>query len=368
MNSVTFHQYLFARILRSFAVIFLTLQAIALSRSMIYIFENTLEKEYPYSAIAWVLTYSALNTLTVVLTFSGMLAVVLTLGQYHHHRELHAAAFLGIGYQQFVRTILSFCLPLALVMSFYTLGISPLLSKHNAEVLRSFKETLDVGIIGAGQFTKINENLYVFAEKYTPVENELENIFIAKLDEKLIVTAQRGKQIDYTSGNKVIDLYQGYSYQGEPGETQFGKIGFDKYTLNLQTNEPLALNIGPELRTSWELIQSATLGDWSELQRRISMPIILLIASLFALMVYLTPNYQGRKNIRYLLLIKGIVFFLVYGNTTILLTKLGANNALFLHLGWVMHLVLLLVCMAIMTGKISVALNVKSLMNRLKAR
>lgn len=353
MTSKTFNRYLFSQLLKSFLVIFVVLQVIAASRGMIRIFEHALAQSYPSSAMLWALVYSNANTLLVVIPFSAMLASLLTLGRYHHHRELHAIASMGIGYSQFLKVMVSFCVPLALVLMLFSLGILPLMERYHQEIVQSFKENIHIDAIGAKRFAQVDDKLYVFAEKYNRDKNELENIFIAQLDEALVVIAKYGRQEGNIERRNHIDLYQGHSYQGKLGQDPFNYASFKRYTLHLLTNKGPVLEVNPRFRTTPELLESATLVDISELQRRLSMPVILVISVLFALMLYQRPGYQNYKNTRYLSLIQGVVFFLIYANTAILLTKIGASYVLFLYLGWVVHLGLLGIIFAVLSGKFS---------------
>ena len=350
MKNLTFHYYLLNRILSRFVIVFLALQAIALSHSMIQILENTLDKKYPYSAIAWVLSYSTLETLSVVVTFAAVLATVLVLGEKHNHRELNAAIFLGIDHKRFTKTILSFVVPLAVVMSIYTLVIMPQVNAYHVRILHAFKEAVNISTIGAGQFTQLGDSAYIFTEKYHPERNQLENIFFIKPDENLLTIARYGKQQEVQEKTRPIDLYEGYSYQGIPGQTQVTQIGFERYTINVSSVEPIDFKLGRETDSVLTLIQAGTLKDWSELQRRLSMPIVLIVTTLFILMVYLASWHQQRRNIHYVLLVLCVGFFLIYTNITVLLSKIITHGIVFLYLGWLLHLVLLVHAFAAIAG------------------
>ena len=332
----TFERYLFRELLSVFIAIFIVLELIVTSAIASRLLEQVTAGAYPANAVGFLIAYAGFDSLPIVLPFAGFLAVLLTFGRYYRDNEACAAFAVGIGYFSLCKTILRFAVPLAIFLLFFMLETLPSMKERYEINKLTASAGMDIGIVTAGKFIHLGDDIVLFVEENELEKNEIRNIFIAqdRVDGRVIETAKLGRQTVDSAGQRRLYLSQGYRYQGIPGETNFQITNFAEHWVTLPDVSVLQKLSNPKFHRTMELLISDDLADRAELQRRIVMPLSLIILPLAAFVLIRPSRHRGIRRDRYAKMGVSIVFLLLYLNGMIALTKLVANSSVFVYLVW----------------------------------
>ena len=105
-------------------------------------------------------------------------------------------------------------------------------------------------------------------------------------------------------------LHDGERIEGVPGQATFRRIRFAEHGIPVVVPEPGAGRTVPERKPSRELIGSASLVDIAELQRRISLPVMVLVLAFVAVPLSALRPREGR----YARVALAILLYFVYAN------------------------------------------------------
>jgi len=92
----------------------------------------------------------------------------------------------------------------------------------------------------------------------------------------------------------VVVLYDGVRYEGVPGEPTFRQLRFAEHGIPVRIPDPDAGKVRSESKSMSELMASGDPKDASELQWRISLPVMVLVLALLAVPLSVLRPRQGR--------------------------------------------------------------------------
>ncbi|MGD8573541.1 MAG: LPS export ABC transporter permease LptF, partial [Gammaproteobacteria bacterium] len=219
----------------------------------------------------------------------------------------------GVGPLQLYKALAVVGLPLVVALSWITLQAGPWAAARVNLLKAQAESDARVGTFKAGSFKTIGRNGAFYAEKISPDGTHLENVFAERdQDGELnIITAARGVQeTDSRTGHRELVLYDGYRYQGVPGQTNFRKVHFAVHGVAIQPTEPDTRTSSRDVVPTARLWGSHDLRDVAALQWRISVPLTALVLMVLAVPLARTSPRQGR----YGKLVTAILVFVIYSN------------------------------------------------------
>src|SRR5690606_29462274 len=123
-----------------------------------------------------------------------------------------------------------------------------------------------------------------------------------------VLVAKTGRQEIYEDGSRYLILHDGYRYDGTPGDADYRVIHYDTYGV-LLPKPSVEVNVGErETMRTQELLGSSEPKIQSELQWRLSMPILVLVVTLIAVPLSRVNPRQGR----FLKLLPAILLYMAY--------------------------------------------------------
>jgi lipopolysaccharide export system permease protein len=175
----------------------------------------------------------------------------------------------------------------------------------------------------------------------------LEQVFVAQQDgqtNSTIVIAETGEQAyvaDY--GQRYLVLHSGHLYEGHPGTSEFKITKFDEWGRYLPpTTSEAEFESEADAKTTTQLFAASDLDSKAALQWRISMPLMVLIATLLAVPLSKTNPRQGR----YLKMLPAILIYIFYLAFLINARGAIAEGDLPVWLGvWVVHIPFLVIAL-----------------------
>ena len=294
-------------------------------------------------AVFAMLGFGALTYLPVVLSASVFIALLLTLSRLWRDSEVIVWFASGIGISRFIRPVLVFAVPLALLVALMSLVISPW-ALHQRSVYQSRLDSRDdVSQISPGAFRESRASDQVFfVDALSDERSQVSNVFVQSLQNgKLGVTvAARGFVRAAANGDRFMVLLRGRRYEGTPGTPDYNFTDFERAELRIEQREAKASELTTKTRTVLQILQQPTLDNLAELQWRIGLPVSLLVLSLLAIPL----SYVNVRSGRGANLAVAILFYMVYYNTMSIAQAWTASGRIPPVVGlWPVHLLFLLV-------------------------
>ncbi len=289
--------------------------AIALVVLFIRLLGEAARGELANEAVFTYLAFTLLHFLPVLLSVAIFIGAMLTLMRYWRDSEMAIWFSSGLSLNDWIRPMLTFALPLALILALLTNGIIPwALNKKEA-----YKEELGreeaASLVIPGIFAESHggDRVY-FVESLNPLSGTVRNVFMQSRDSgKLgVVVAAEGAQKTMGDGTRFLVLSQGRRYEGEPGQAEYRIIQFDRYWIRLDPVEVKAQEREKRNRqkSTPELWKSAEPDAQGELAGRLNVPFSVLVLALLAIPL----SYVNTRSKRSYGLIVALLLFFIYHN------------------------------------------------------
>ena len=294
-----------------------------------------------------VITYRMPGLLELIVPLGFYLAILLAYGRMYMDSEMVVLSACGMSQWQLVKITLFPALFVAGTVALFSFWLSPLGAQLSEKVLAEQRNRSEFESLQEGRFQAIGQGrIMTYIEAVAKDNKRLENVFVAQQDGNMasIVVANNGKQ-SYESeyGQRYLVLHDGYRYEGQPGTNEFKVTRFQEWGRYLPPSNSVAeLESKSDAKSTLQLLREDELESRAALQWRISMPLMVFIATLLAVPLSKTNPRQGR----YLKMLPAILIYIFY--LTFLINARGAvaKGDLPEWLGvWVVHIPFLLVAL-----------------------
>ena len=298
--------------------------AIALVTLFIRLLGDVARGELANEAVFIFLGFALLRYFPVLLTIALFLGVMMTLSRVWRDSEMTVWLNSGVSLIQWIRPVLSFSLPVVIVMTLLSTVLIPWSidkkDQYNAELQSRSQEAA----ITPGMFAESGggDRVY-FVESLNPLTGTVKNVFMQSLDSGRLglVVANEGKHQVQPDGTRYLVLKQGRRYEGVSGQLDYSLSSFERYWMRL---DPVEINNGDKTvdqeRTS-TLLKAHTPQAKGELLWRTRPPLSALVLVLLAIPLSFV-NTRARRS---------------YGVAIALLLYFVYNNLLSLSQAWVVQ-------------------------------
>jgi lipopolysaccharide export system permease protein len=293
----TIDRYVLREVATSLAGVTLVLLAILVSYQLARILGLAAERGLPQEIVFALIGLTTLENLMVLVPIAMLLAVMLSLGRLYHESEMAAVRACGIGPERLYLPVYTLALPLAIGLAWLTFFVGPE-ARSDAEALRGRgMRDAQFGQLEPGTFRTFADGKAVFYAEQAGSDGRLINVFTQHLagDRVEVATAAWAEQQFLDGGRtQIVVLHDGERIEGVPGQATFRRIRFAEHGIPVVVPEPGEGRAVPERKPTRELLGSAALADIAELQRRISLPIMVLVISLVAVPLSALRPREGR--------------------------------------------------------------------------
>ncbi len=237
------------------------LMAIILTRLLILYLGKAAGGSVLPEAVLGLLAFSLLNYMPIILGLSMFIAILLVLTRSHLDSEMTVWFTTGLSIAAWVRPVLQFCLPVALICAALSLVISPWSQDRSAEFLRLLDSRSDVSQVTPGVFRESRQSDRVFfVDKLSERSDVVNNVFVQSLqNNKLgVIVAQRGFQETAENGDTFIVLENGRRYEGVPGTLDYRVVDFERYAIRMEPREAKRESQPNKAKTSMDLLADPT--------------------------------------------------------------------------------------------------------------
>jgi lipopolysaccharide export system permease protein len=276
--------------------------------------------------------FGYLRLLPVLLSVALFMGVLLTLSRFWHDNEMVIWSGAGLSPLSWVRPVLVFSLPVALLIGVLSLWLNPWASAKKDQYEQYLSAMKDVATLTPGVFTESERNNRVYFVEYIGRDDpRVKNVFIQSTQHGRlgVVVSGTGHMQIKDNGDRFLVLEQGHRYEGTPGQADYKEMRFERYSFRLEPTPSTQQN-GPRQRPTAELLRDPSPKNQAEWVWRLGHPISAFILAFLAIPLSVFNPRAGRS----MNMLFAVLTYTVYNNviglsqTWILQGKLNANGGL----------------------------------------
>jgi Predicted permeases len=293
------NRYLFKEIALSFAATLLVLTLIIVGNTFVRLLADASSGNLPADLVGNLLWFGSLKQLIRLIPVALLIGMMLAFSRLYRDSEMAALRAAGFAPRHFYRAIFSFVLPLTLLLAVLVSVVSPWLESNNAELRREINERPEAAGIPPGEFVSsgtAERNYTALAESIDPSRTVMERFFIRAQDgakEVLIWAKSAVLFIDSGSGERVLQISDGYRYESDPEQGGMTIIRFGEHSIRIPLRNYSASNSLAAIPIL-ELWQQTDNASQAELQWRAAVIISAPLLALLAFPLSYTAPRQGR--------------------------------------------------------------------------
>lgn len=309
----TFDRYVLREVTLAWAAVTGVLLVILASNQLARILGLAAANGFPQQVVYALIGLTTVQNLTILVPIGMLLAVVIALGRLYHESEMTAVRACGTGPERLYLPVMTLALAVAAGVAWLAFDVTPA-ARTAAEALRqeAFRNA-QFGRLEAGKFRSFAGGTAVFYAERADADGVLYNVFLERRQGEgieLAVAARAVHRIEDEGRLHVVVLYDGERYEGVPGRPDFRRVRFAEHGIPVRIPDRSAGKVSRQQKPTVELLRSSDPGDLSELQWRISLPVMVIVLALLAVPLAALQPREGR----YARVALAIVAYFLYSN------------------------------------------------------
>ncbi|MDO4906168.1 MAG: LPS export ABC transporter permease LptF [Lautropia sp.] len=322
-------------------VMFATLFTILVTTSLIRFLNRATSDRIASGDILPLIAFNAIGFIPVLLVLTVFLSVLMVLARAWRDSEMVIWFASGQSLTAWIRPVLSFVLPYALVVGGVALVLSPWANQQIADLRERFNQREDVSMVAPGQFRESSSsNRVFFVESLSKDRETVSNVFVVQREpERLIVVSSRGGRVRIEeNGDRFLVLEDGRRYDGQWGTGAYSLMEFERYGVRL---DPKPVNVQAESirgSSTLTLLENPTPAALGELAYRIGLPVSIFVIALLAIpLSFVNPRLGRSINI-----VIGVLLYFTYSNLNSVMRSWISQERISFGVGlWVTHALVL---------------------------
>jgi len=319
------------------------LLALVLTNLLIRLLGKAAGGEVLGEAVLGLIAFGILNLLPVLLGIAVFIAVLLALTRSYRDSEMTVWFTSGLSIMAWVKPVLQFALPVALVCALLSLAISPWSQAQSVEYQRLLASRDEVSSVTPGVFRESRSSERVFfVDKLSERDDVVNNVFVQSTQNNRlgVIVAQKGFVETAENGDRFVVLQNGRRYEGTPGSLDYRTVDFDRYAIRIEPKEAKPQALRPSAITTPDLWAQGRPEQIAELHWRMSLPIAVVLMGLFAIPLSFVNPRSGRSwNLAF-----AVLSYALYYNTLSIFQAYTAQGKIPGWLGlWPVHITMALI-------------------------
>lgn len=311
---------------------------IIVSRKFIRILDQVVEGLISSDTLLTILILKMIVACVTFLPAATFMAILMVLGRMYRDREMSAIASAGGGLLLIYKAVFLVVLPLSVLSAVLSLTIAPWAESQISTRMLHDSQSADLRALVPGKFSEYSHGDIVFYIEEIDENKQLKNIFVQhrqKDNTVAIINATTGRLVDLSDG-LYMQLFDGERVQGTPGELSYTIEKFEDYSVRIDI-KAVPLVLGKQATPFLDIWQSTSGGDLAEIQRRLTIPLgILLLGFIAVPLAELSPNSGVYGN-----MLVGFLIYFSYSNFSSILQNMVLKQTIPTWLGFVsIHIVL----------------------------
>jgi lipopolysaccharide export system permease protein len=313
------------------------LLAIILTRMLILMLGKAAVGDILPEAVLGLIAFGILTYLPVLLGIAVFIAVLLALTRSYRDSEMTVWFTSGLSIGAWVKPVLQFALPVAVICAVLSLGLSPWSQAQSVEYQRLLESRDEVSSVTPGVFRESRSSDRVFfVDKLSERDDVVNNVFVQSTQNNRmgVMVAQRGYIETAENGDRFVILLHGRRYEGTPGTLDYRTVDFEKYALRIEPREAARQAPSTKAMSTMDLLAERKPNQVAELHWRMALPLAVLIMAIFAIPLSFVNPRSGRSwN-----LILAVLVYVLYNNLLSIFQAWTASGKIPLWLGlWPVH-------------------------------
>ncbi|OYQ20513.1 LPS export ABC transporter permease LptF [Pseudomonas mandelii] len=265
--------------------------------------------------------------LQLILPLGLFLGILLAYGRLYLESEMTVLSATGMSQQRLLAMTMVPATGVALVVAWLSMSLAPQGAMQFQLLLNKQDAMTEFDTLEPGRFQALRDGTRVtYTEQLSDDRINLGGVFISqknissdKKDRGIsVLVAEKGRQEIRPDGNRYLILDNGYRYDGNPGQADYRAIKYEEYGVLLPKPDVSDEVTDRDAMTTRSLIGSDDIRSRTELQWRLSLPLLVFIVTLMAVPLSRVNPRQGR----FLKLLPAILLYMAY--LSILIAARGA--------------------------------------------
>ncbi|WP_018927094.1 LPS export ABC transporter permease LptF [Pseudomonas umsongensis] len=265
--------------------------------------------------------------LQLILPLGLFLGILLAYGRLYLESEMTVLSATGMSQQRLFAMTLFPATLVALIVAWLSLSLAPQGANQFQLLLNKQDALTEFDTLEPGRFQALRDGTRVtYTEQLSDDRINLGGVFISQKNVSSdnrdrgisVLVAEKGRQEIRPDGNRYLILDNGYRYDGNPGLADYRAIKYDEYGVLLPKPDVSDEVTDRDAMTTSSLLASDDIRSRTELQWRLSLPLLVFIVTLMAVPLSRVNPRQGR----FLKLLPAILLYMAY--LTILIAARGA--------------------------------------------
>jgi len=299
-----------------------------------------------------IMAYRLPGFLELILPLGFFIGILLAYGRMYLESEMTVLHACGYSNRRLLAVTLGFSCGVSLLVGSMSLFFTPLGMQKVELLLFEQSKMTEFEMLFPGKFQSFKSGASVtYTEGLSEDKKTMFNVFISEKSKKNnslnLVYAESGTQrIDEQTGERFLELHNGTSYEGRPGELDYQVVGFESYGVLIEEKNEEQGSVKDEAISTQALWESTDLELKALLQWRISLPLLVPIVTLLAVSVSRVNPRQGR----FFHLFPAMMIYVAYLGLLIVARKSLGKGELPEWFGlWGVHLIFLMLSLALLT-------------------
>ncbi|EWC42865.1 LPS export ABC transporter permease LptF [Pseudomonas stutzeri] len=256
--------------------------------------------------------------LQLILPLGLFLGILLAYGRLYLESEMTVLSATGMSQRRLLCYSLAPAALVAALVGWLSLGLAPQGIAEVERILNQQDSLTEFDTLVPGRFQTLRGGSRVtYTRELSADRSELGGVFISetsvsretgKQSGLSVLVAESGRQEIQPDGSRYLILENGYRYDGNPGQADYRAIQYDTYGVLLPKPEVAAELSEREALPTRELLGSDNIRHQTELQWRLSLPLLVFIVTVLAVPLAKVNPRQGR----FLKLLPAILLYMTY--------------------------------------------------------
>ena len=330
--------------------VFMTLFTVTVTMMLIRILGQAARGRIASEDVVALIGFSALSYLPIILVLTGFISVLLVITRSYQDSEMVVWFASGLSLTRWLRPILEFAIPVAVLVGFFSFFITPWSHYQNAVYRMRFDQREDLARISPGKFQESsNRERVFFVEKMAEDMSYVENVFIHSVRDgnTSLVVSREGTVRVNENNERYLVLSEGYRYEHVPDAPEFRLLEFERYTSLIDpSGEAEYVTDSTRAMSNMELIAQFPFNPRAkgEMLWRIAQPVMVLLLMFLAVPLGFVNPRAGRS----FNLIIALLLYVAYNNFTSVMQSYVSRGKISLLLGWwPLHFIIALIVLGL---------------------
>jgi len=256
--------------------------------------------------------------LQLILPLGLFLGILLAYGRLYLESEMTVLSATGMSQRRLLAYSMAPAALVAALVGWLSLGLAPQGIAEVDRILNQQDSLTEFDTLVPGRFQTLRGGSRVtYTRELSADRSELGGVFISETNVSRqtgkesglsVLVAESGRQEIQPDGSRYLILENGYRYDGNPGQADYRAIQYDTYGVLLPKPEVSMELSEREAMPTRELLGSDNVRHQTELQWRLSLPLLVFVVTVLAVPLAKVNPRQGR----FLKLLPAILLYMTY--------------------------------------------------------